>query len=122
MTMNLAAAKAVMVKMKAEGLSNAEIAKRLQDKGYVNSRNPEKGPINAFGVGYHLRTINAKKAPAVKLAATRTDPLREAGPTSPGHATSKPRSKIDLALEIMMASEIGDVEVRKEIAKRILNA
>jgi hypothetical protein len=110
--MDLNGAKAMIMKLHYEGLTNVEIAKRLEAKGYVSPRT--KKPINAFGVGFHVRQAEAKKAPAVTLASTR----KEAGPVSPG--TIKRRSRIELALEIL-SSEL-DEGVKAEVATKILNS
>jgi hypothetical protein len=112
--LDLNGAKAMILKLHEQGLTNVEIAKRLQDKGYVSPRT--KKPINAFGVGFHVRNATAEKAPALTLAATR-----KAGPSSPDHATSpKRRTKIELALEIL-SSEL-DERVKTEVATKILNS
>lgn len=92
-----------------DGLSNVEIARRLEAKGYISPRTGK--PISQFGVGFHVRNLSSKKAPAVILASTRKE-------SSIG---GRVKSKIDLALEILTRDDF-DESLKKEIAARILNA
>lgn len=114
--MDLAAAKAFILKHKSEGLTNKEIANRLRMRGYVSDRTGK--PIDEFGVGYHVRDAKVKKTGRISLV------HKEAGPAHPGNGhVQAPRgdSRIRLALEVLTAGDI-DPTVAKEIAAKLLNS
>lgn len=109
--MNLSSAKALIAKLHTEGLTNAEIARRLAEKGYKSHRTGK--PIDQFGVGYHVRHMAAKPVE-----------IRPAPPEkSPTTTEAKPpvsASKLQLALEILK-SDLPDT-VKSEVVVRVLNS
>lgn len=106
---DLEGAKALIMKLHAEGLKNAEIAKRLKERGYKSERTG--APIDQFGVGYHIRTL--KNSPVdVKLAPASNGHAKQAAPAQ--------KSKVRLALDIL-TSDL-DETTKQEIAARILNS
>ncbi len=111
--MNLTAAKALIQKYNKEGLTNVEIAQRLRTAGYVSERT--KKPINAFGVGYHVRDL---KAPKVRLELAPA-PGKQAGPTHPPTVVGNTDPRIRLALDILTSTL--DPALAKEVAAKILN-
>lgn len=101
-------AKALILKMHAEGLSNAEIARRLAAQGYVSPRTGKA--ISQFGVGFHVRGDTAPAA-KVELAPVKT--------------TAKPKTpkggKAALALRLLQSTDLPEA-LRVELAERVLNA
>jgi hypothetical protein len=107
--MNTEAAKALIVKFHQDGLSNVEIAKRLQAKGYVSPRTGK--PINQFGVGFHVRNAMAKKAAPIRLAAERKPDDKPAPRIA--------KTRLQLALEVLEAPDLDPAE-KVELSQRLL--
>jgi hypothetical protein len=104
-------AKALILKMHGEGLSHAEIARRLEAQGYKSPRTGKA--ISQFGVGFHVRgettpTTKVKLAPKAKPAAPAPEPRKSSG-------------KAALALAMLKAEDLPEA-LRMELAERILNA
>ncbi len=100
-------AKVLIAKLHSEGLSNVEIAKRLEKQGY---RSPRTGkPISQFGVGHHVRSMAEDKAPPISLAAPKD-----------ARATKAKPSRVRLALDLLN-SDLPEA-MREELAAKVLNS
>jgi hypothetical protein len=101
----------MIAKLHAEGLTHAEIARRLADKGYKSLRTGK--PLDQFGVGYHVRHMTATPV-ELKLASPVIAPA-----AMPPKSALTP-TKLQLALDVLK-SELPDA-VKKEVVMMMLNA